>query len=148
MLRPRSVVARGPCQRLNTALPSPWPGVTAARTVNKKIRRMRLFLPRPRARDALRVSRDSHCAPVATGAHRAGDSFLSCGRGGAGARGEHRFKPARDIGEYFADRRGAVLANEQHAAIAAVGKARFKREARQDWHRSLACNSMEIAVGP
>ena len=35
---------------------------------------VRLFLPRPRARDAPRVSRDLRCAPVATGAHRAGDS--------------------------------------------------------------------------
>ena len=51
-------------------------GVTPAPGVNRKIRRMRLFLSRPRARDALRVSRDLRCAPVATGAHRAGDSFL------------------------------------------------------------------------
>src|SRR5208337_564324 len=42
---------------LNTALPSPRPGVTPAPTVNRKIRRMRLFLQRPRARDAPRVSR-------------------------------------------------------------------------------------------
>src|SRR5208337_3136056 len=44
--------------------------------------------------------------------------------------------------------RGPVLENEQHAAIAAVRKPRFKREPRDDWQRSLACDSMQIALRP